>query len=53
MAALGVQCTLIAGELNRKNREAMKDMPKEQLIEIMSQHAIDNFLDGKVPKQNI
>ena len=35
MAALGVQCTLIAGELNRKNREAMKDMPKEQLIEIL------------------
>ncbi len=53
MAALGKQCTLIAGELNRKNREAMKDMPKEQLIEIMSQHAIENFLDGKVPKQNI
>jgi short-subunit dehydrogenase len=53
MAALGKQCTLIAGALNRKSRLALKDMSKEQLIEIMSQHAIDNFLDGKVPKQNI
>jgi short-subunit dehydrogenase len=53
MAALGKQCSLIAGEHNRKSREAMNSIPKEQLIEMMGQHAIDNFLDGKVPKQNI
>ena len=53
MAALGKQCTLIAGEFNRENREKTKHMPQEQLIEIMSRHAIDNFLGGKPPKQNI
>jgi short-subunit dehydrogenase len=52
MAALGQQCTLIAGAHNRKNREMIKDLPREKLIEIMAQHAIDNFLDGEVPEQN-
>jgi short-subunit dehydrogenase len=53
MAALGNQCTLIAGELNRQARQALNAMPREQLIEIMAQHAIDNFLAGEVPKQNV
>ena len=53
MAALGQQCTLIAGEHNRKNREMIKDLPREQLIEIMAQHAIDNFLGGEPPEQNL
>jgi short-subunit dehydrogenase len=53
MSALGKQCTLIAGEFNRVNRERTRGMAKEDLIEIMSRHAIDNFLGGKVPPQNI
>jgi len=53
MAALGKQCTLIAGEFNRQNQEKTKALPKEKLIEIMSRHAIDNFLGGKPPRQNI
>jgi len=53
MAALGKQCTLIAGELNRQARQVLNAMPKEQLIEVMSQHAIENFLGGEAPKQNL
>lgn len=53
MAALGKQSTLIAGELNRQGRQAMREMSREQLIEVISRHAIDNFLDGEVPRQHI
>ena len=53
MAALGQQCTLITGAHNRKNHEMGKGLPKEKLIEIMAQHAIDNFLGGEVPEQNL
>lgn len=53
MAALGKQSTLIAGEFNRQARQALNALPKEQLIGIMAQHAIENFLDGKPPKQHI
>ncbi len=53
MAALGKTCTLMAGEFNRKNLETTKALPREKLIEIMSRHAIDNFLGGKAPPQNL
>ncbi len=53
MTALGQQCTLEAGAYNRKNRQLTKDLPKEKLIEIMARHAIDNFLEGETPVQNI
>ncbi|MBW2496685.1 MAG: SDR family NAD(P)-dependent oxidoreductase [Deltaproteobacteria bacterium] len=53
MAALGRQSTLVAGEFNRKGRELTKDLPREKLIEIMGQHAIENFLGGKPPEQNV
>ena len=53
MAALGEKCSLVAGEKNRENRKFMEQLPREQLVEIIGQHAIDSFFDGKVPKQNI
>jgi len=53
MGALGNQPMLIANEFNRKNRELTKDMPQTKLIEIMARHAIDNFLGGKPPEQNL
>ncbi len=53
MAALGQQGMLIAGEINRQGREFMKELPRDQLIEMMAGHAITNFLDGEVPEQNI
>lgn len=53
MAALGRQCTLFAGEPQRAGRAMMKDLPREQLVEIMARHAIDNFLGGEPPEQNV
>lgn len=53
MAALGQQCSLVAGEKNRENRRLMGQLPREQQIEIIGRHAIDNFFDGKVPRQKL
>lgn len=54
MVALGAgKPTLIAGKLNRANAEQMLQIPKEQLIQYMAEHAINNFLGGSAPKQNI
>ncbi len=53
MAALGRQPTLIANAFNRKGQALLRDLPREQRIEIMARHAIDNFLDGAEPAQNI
>ncbi len=53
LAALGQQCTVITGEQNRSNREAIKDLSREQLVELISQQAIKDFLGGEVPEQNI
>lgn len=51
--ALGNQPTLIAGEHNRQNRKMLQNADREELIGMMSQHAIDSFLGGEVPEQNI
>lgn len=51
--ALGKQCRLIAGELNRQNRQLAQSLTQEQLIDIMAQHAVTNFFDGEVPKQHL
>ncbi|MBJ19201.1 MAG: SDR family NAD(P)-dependent oxidoreductase [bacterium] len=53
MAALGKTSTLMAGESNRRNQEALNAMPREARIEIMGKHAIDNFLGGEAPEQNL
>ena len=53
MAALGQQSTLLCGEHNRKNRETMLQLPREKQIEIIGRHAIENFLGGETPPQNI
>jgi short-subunit dehydrogenase len=53
MAALGKQCRLIAGEKNRQNREIMEQFSPEQQVEIIGRHAIDNFMAGEEPEQNL
>ncbi len=53
MAAIGSGPTLIAGKANREGREFLSQLPKSQQIAAVAQHAIDSFLDGKVPPQNI
>ena len=50
MQALGKQPLLVAGEQHRKNHELSKQLPQEQLIELMAEHAINNFLQ-EPPKQ--
>lgn len=51
--ALGKQCRIIAGEMNRSRRALAQSLSQEQLVDIMAQHAIDNFFNGEIPKQNI
>ncbi|GAB3272681.1 SDR family NAD(P)-dependent oxidoreductase [Parahaliea aestuarii] len=54
MAALGQgKPTLIAGKNHRANAEQMLQIPKEELIRYMADHAINNFLGGTIPRQNI
>ncbi len=53
MAALGCQCSLVAGENNRKNRKLMMQFSREQQVELIGQHALDNFFGGNVPEQKI
>jgi len=53
MEALGQQCSLIAGENNRQNRKLMEQLPRDQQVEIIGKHAMDNFLGGERPKQNL
>lgn len=50
MAALGRQPLLIAGEQHRQNHELSRQLPQEQLIELMAEHAIRNFLQ-EAPEQ--
>ncbi|MBT8138289.1 MAG: SDR family NAD(P)-dependent oxidoreductase [Gammaproteobacteria bacterium] len=50
MQALGKQPLLVAGEQHRKNHELSRQLPPEQLIELMAQHAIENFLQ-QAPEQ--
>ncbi len=53
MAALGKQPLLIAGKNHRANAETMQQVPKEDLIHYMAEHAINNFLGGETPEQAI
>ncbi len=51
LEALGNQPTLVAGEANRKGREFLNQLPEAELVEMMAQHAITNFLEGEEPEQ--
>ncbi|MCX2981762.1 SDR family NAD(P)-dependent oxidoreductase [Halieaceae bacterium IMCC14734] len=53
MEAIGKQPLLVAGQQHRAGHEKMKKVPDEQLIGYLAKHAIDNFMDGKPPKQAI
>ena len=53
MAALGKLPLIVSGENNRANFEKMKQMPDEQAIGQLAEHAITNFLGGRPPKQAI
>jgi short-subunit dehydrogenase len=53
LAALGNQCTLVAGKMHRENRAAAERLPREKLIEVMGRHAIDSFLGGEAPPQKL
>jgi uncharacterized protein len=53
IAALGQQSLLIAGNAQREGMEAAKGVPREMIVEFMAQHAVDNFLNGEIPDQNI
>jgi short-subunit dehydrogenase len=53
MEVLGKQPLMISGEAHRAAREQLDQLPDEQVIAFMAQHAIDNFLGGKPPEQAI
>ena len=53
MGAMGKQPLLVAGRQHRAGHAKMKALPDEQLIGYLAKHAIDNFMDGKPPKQAI
>jgi hypothetical protein len=53
MAALGHGCSIITGEQNRQNRALLAALSREQQAQIIGRHAIDNFLDGTEPPQQL
>ena len=53
MLALGKTGSVITGEANRQNRQLLAGLPREQQVELISQHAVQNFLGGVVPAQNL
>ncbi len=53
MATLGKQPVLVPGEYNRASREALEQLPLEQRITAIAQHAVDNFMGGSPPEQII
>lgn len=53
MQALGTKASLICNEVNRRNFAAMAALPREEVLRHLAAHAIDNFLGGKVPDQNV
>ncbi len=53
MLALGRTGSVITGEANRHNRQLLAGLPREQQVELISRHAIQNFLGGVVPPQNL
>lgn len=53
MAALGSAPSHICGVHNRDNQALLHSLPREQAVSAIAQHAIDNFLDGKVPAQSL
>ncbi len=53
MKTLGEQPLLIPGEYNRANREKLSQLPLEQAIGAIADHAISNFLGGTPPEQAI
>lgn len=53
MKALGKQPLIISGAKNRDDRKTWANLPDEEVIEIVAQHAIQNFLGGKAPQQAV
>jgi len=53
MLALGKTGSIITREANRQNRQLLAGLPREQQVELISQHAVQNFLGGVVPAQNL
>ncbi len=53
MRALGTQPLIISGEQNRINLNKLKELPHDQIVKAMAQHAIENFLGGVPPEQNL
>ncbi len=53
MDTLGKQPLLIPGEYNRADREKLNQLPLEQAIAAIGDHAITNFLGGSPPEQVI
>ena len=51
MNVLGKQPLLIPGEYNRADREKLNQLPLEQQIAAIADHAVTNFLGGKPPEQ--
>ncbi len=52
MRTLGQRPLLIPGEYNRENREKLSQLPLEQAIAAIAEHAVANFLGGP-PEQAI
>ncbi len=53
MASLGKIPLLIPGEYNRASRDALEQLPREQRVAAIAEHAITNFLGGSPPEQAI
>lgn len=53
MGALGKMPMLVAEANHRANHEKMKVLPDETVIDYLANHAIDNFLQGRRPRQTI
>lgn len=53
LAALGKTPSHICGVHNRDNQALLHSLPREQAVAAIAKHAIDNFLDGKVPAQQL
>lgn len=53
MAALGKGATVIAGEAHRRGRAFLQQLPREQQVEFVARHAVDNFFGGVAPDQNL
>ena len=53
MEVLGKQPRIISGEGHRAGQEQMGRLPHTKSIEVMAEHAIENFLGGAPPEQAI